>query len=289
MVRLDIDLAFSEHEEGRDADVPPFEGTITAAGTEVRIVVSDPLATARQRPSHAGRDVHGRRRAGISGHLRHARGAGRADPAARRRQERCAAAGHHRVEAHPARFGVGGRPAARAAQRRPDADDPRAARDAVATRADDQPHRAPPCHDDALHARIRPAAADLRGGRLLVGRIASARVRPAADQDGHRVGRRGRPAAAGLAPCTPRSGTRATTSTCCTASTRSVGGGARDQGPGRDGGGASCAPARASSWATGGWRTSEPSSPITAAPTADGRAASSRVSASSRRAVVRGR
>ncbi|WP_295779940.1 FHA domain-containing protein [uncultured Microbacterium sp.] len=42
MVRLDIDLAFSEHEEGRDADVPPFEGTITAAGTEVRIVVSDP-------------------------------------------------------------------------------------------------------------------------------------------------------------------------------------------------------------------------------------------------------
>ena len=42
MVRLNIDLAFSEHEEGRDADVPPFEGTITAAGTEVRIVVSDP-------------------------------------------------------------------------------------------------------------------------------------------------------------------------------------------------------------------------------------------------------
>ena len=42
MVRLDIDLAFSEREEGQDADVPPFEGTITAAGTEVRIVVSDP-------------------------------------------------------------------------------------------------------------------------------------------------------------------------------------------------------------------------------------------------------
>lgn len=41
MVRLDIDLAFSEH-EGQDADTPPFEGTITAAGTEVRIVVSDP-------------------------------------------------------------------------------------------------------------------------------------------------------------------------------------------------------------------------------------------------------
>lgn len=41
MVRLDIDLAFSGHEEA-DADTPPFEGTITAAGTEVRIVVSDP-------------------------------------------------------------------------------------------------------------------------------------------------------------------------------------------------------------------------------------------------------
>ncbi len=42
MVRLDIDLAFSETEQGQDADTPPFEGTITAAGTEVRIVVSDP-------------------------------------------------------------------------------------------------------------------------------------------------------------------------------------------------------------------------------------------------------
>ncbi|MFN3949208.1 FHA domain-containing protein [Microbacterium sp.] len=42
MVRLDIDLAFSEQERGSDADTPPFEGTITAAGTEVRIVVSDP-------------------------------------------------------------------------------------------------------------------------------------------------------------------------------------------------------------------------------------------------------
>lgn len=42
MVRLDIDLAFSEHEQGQDAGTPPFEGTITAAGTEVRIVVSDP-------------------------------------------------------------------------------------------------------------------------------------------------------------------------------------------------------------------------------------------------------
>lgn len=42
MVRLDIDLAFSEYEEGADADTPPFEGTITAAGSEVRIVVSDP-------------------------------------------------------------------------------------------------------------------------------------------------------------------------------------------------------------------------------------------------------
>ncbi|MCM3614117.1 hypothetical protein M3672_06650 [Microbacterium enclense] len=42
MVRLDIDLSFSEQEQGADADTPPFEGTITAAGTEVRIVVSDP-------------------------------------------------------------------------------------------------------------------------------------------------------------------------------------------------------------------------------------------------------
>lgn len=42
MVRLDIDLSFSEHEQGADADTPPFEGTITATGTEVRIVVSDP-------------------------------------------------------------------------------------------------------------------------------------------------------------------------------------------------------------------------------------------------------
>lgn len=41
MVRLDIDLTFSEQEAG-DADTPPFEGTITASGTEVRIVVSDP-------------------------------------------------------------------------------------------------------------------------------------------------------------------------------------------------------------------------------------------------------
>ena len=42
MVRLDIDLSFSEHEQGADAETLPFEGTITAAGTEVRIVVSDP-------------------------------------------------------------------------------------------------------------------------------------------------------------------------------------------------------------------------------------------------------
>ncbi|MDU0326540.1 MULTISPECIES: FHA domain-containing protein [Microbacterium] len=42
MVRLDIDLAFSESEQGADADIPPFEGTITAAGSEIRIVVSDP-------------------------------------------------------------------------------------------------------------------------------------------------------------------------------------------------------------------------------------------------------
>ncbi len=42
MVRLDIDLSFSEEEVGSDADVPPFEGTITAAGSEIRIVVSDP-------------------------------------------------------------------------------------------------------------------------------------------------------------------------------------------------------------------------------------------------------
>ncbi|MEW1708489.1 FHA domain-containing protein [Microbacterium sp. NPDC089190] len=41
MVRLDIDLAFSEQETG-DADSPPFEGTVTASGTEVRIVVNDP-------------------------------------------------------------------------------------------------------------------------------------------------------------------------------------------------------------------------------------------------------
>lgn len=42
MVRLDFDLAFSEHEEGRDASDPPFEGTISAAGTEVLISISDP-------------------------------------------------------------------------------------------------------------------------------------------------------------------------------------------------------------------------------------------------------
>ncbi|WP_368496450.1 FHA domain-containing protein [Herbiconiux sp. A18JL235] len=44
MVRLDIDLTFSETERGSgdDADPTPFEGTITASGTEVRIVVSDP-------------------------------------------------------------------------------------------------------------------------------------------------------------------------------------------------------------------------------------------------------
>ncbi len=42
MVRLDIDLSFSEEEVGSDAGVPPFEGTITAAGSEIRIVVSDP-------------------------------------------------------------------------------------------------------------------------------------------------------------------------------------------------------------------------------------------------------
>ncbi|WP_431796117.1 hypothetical protein [Microbacterium enclense] len=42
MVRLDIDLAFSEEEAGRDATLPPFEGTITAAGSEVRVKISDP-------------------------------------------------------------------------------------------------------------------------------------------------------------------------------------------------------------------------------------------------------
>ena len=42
MVRLDIDLSFSEQEEGRDAADPPFEGTITAEGSEIRITVSDP-------------------------------------------------------------------------------------------------------------------------------------------------------------------------------------------------------------------------------------------------------
>ncbi|MCS5498103.1 hypothetical protein NY547_12705 [Cnuibacter physcomitrellae] len=39
MVRLDIDLAFSETEAGSDT---PFGGTITASGSEVRITVSDP-------------------------------------------------------------------------------------------------------------------------------------------------------------------------------------------------------------------------------------------------------
>lgn len=42
MVRLDIDLAFSEEETGTDAALPPFEGTITAAGSEVRVTISDP-------------------------------------------------------------------------------------------------------------------------------------------------------------------------------------------------------------------------------------------------------
>ncbi|MFB3978577.1 MULTISPECIES: FHA domain-containing protein [Microbacterium] len=42
MVRLDIDLAFSEQKTGPDAALPPFEGTITAAGTEVRVKISDP-------------------------------------------------------------------------------------------------------------------------------------------------------------------------------------------------------------------------------------------------------
>ncbi len=51
MVRLDIDLTFSETElaagagadAGDDAAGPaPFEGTVTASGTEVRIVVNDP-------------------------------------------------------------------------------------------------------------------------------------------------------------------------------------------------------------------------------------------------------
>ncbi|WP_378144694.1 FHA domain-containing protein [Cnuibacter sp. UC19_7] len=39
MVHLDIDLAFSETEAGTES---PFEGTITASGTEVRITVNDP-------------------------------------------------------------------------------------------------------------------------------------------------------------------------------------------------------------------------------------------------------
>ena len=42
MVRLDIDLAFSEERAGEDAAHPPFEGTITAAGSEVRVTISDP-------------------------------------------------------------------------------------------------------------------------------------------------------------------------------------------------------------------------------------------------------
>ena len=42
MVRLDIDLAFSERDETEDAGSPPFEGTVTAAGSEVRVFVSDP-------------------------------------------------------------------------------------------------------------------------------------------------------------------------------------------------------------------------------------------------------
>lgn len=42
MVRLDIDLAFAEQDGGRDAGIPPFEGTITAAGSEVRVVINDP-------------------------------------------------------------------------------------------------------------------------------------------------------------------------------------------------------------------------------------------------------
>lgn len=42
MVRLDIDLAFSQEETGTDATLPPFEGTVTAAGSEVRVKISDP-------------------------------------------------------------------------------------------------------------------------------------------------------------------------------------------------------------------------------------------------------
>ena len=42
MVRLDIDLSFSEVDPGGDGPVVPFEGTITAAGNEVTVFVSEP-------------------------------------------------------------------------------------------------------------------------------------------------------------------------------------------------------------------------------------------------------
>lgn len=42
MVRLDIDLAFAEQDGGADAGIPGFEGTITAAGSDVRVVINDP-------------------------------------------------------------------------------------------------------------------------------------------------------------------------------------------------------------------------------------------------------
>ncbi|WP_228507647.1 FHA domain-containing protein [Herbiconiux sp. VKM Ac-1786] len=42
MVRLDIDLTFSESEPDGDGTVVPFEGTITASGTEITIHVNEP-------------------------------------------------------------------------------------------------------------------------------------------------------------------------------------------------------------------------------------------------------
>ncbi len=186
MVRLDIDLAFSEEETGTDAALPPFEGTITAAGSEVRVTISDPsrlpgngrrtlaeLSTVADALAKRGISV---RLEGPDGPILHL-----GDVKSSLLQRVVTGSPHIRLGSVAALAPLltrrnGGRRSRSRCRRGRRCRSCR--RSTGSCRAGSRRPTTP---------GVRPAAPDLRHRLLFVGRVAPARVRPAPDEDRHRV------------------------------------------------------------------------------------------------------
>ncbi len=286
MVRLDIDLAFSEH-EGADADTPPFEGTITAAGTEVRIVVNDPSrlpGNGRRTLTELSTVADALASRGVSVRLEGPDGPilQLGDIKSNALQRVVTGSSHIRlgsVAAVAPLLTRRNKGSALTFPIPPETPLPlvptinRTVRRRVTTT-----HYTPGSGRPRLIFAVgdsswdgsRPREFDLLPTKTVIGSGDEADLR-----------------LPGSPRCTPRSVTRATTSTCSTASTRSEAGERESRDRDATAGVASCAPAPGSNSATGDWRTSAPSSPITGVRTAAARAGSSRASASSPRAAAR--